>query len=160
MTPGKPPSMNADKRQILSDITDAIHVVSDHVPPSEKIDMDTTLVAGLALESLEVANLFLTLSRRYGGIVSVADFILEVTDNGAISDLSVGRIVDFVANSKQPGHIDSSRAAELDSDATAPLCGNRNAALSSAVAAAGQRCCRTSSRPIRRACPSRNPWGA
>lgn len=151
--------MNADERQILSDITDVIRAVSDHIPPSEKIDLDTTLVADLALESLEVANLFLTLSKRYAGTVSVADFILEVTDAGVISDLPVGRIVDFVANYLRQDHIDSSRA-ELDSESAAPLCASRSAALSSAAADAGPPCCRISSRPMRKACPSKNPWGA
>jgi acyl carrier protein len=103
--------MNTDKRQVLSDIADVIHVVSDHIPPSEKIGMDTTLVADLALESIEVAHLFAALSKRYAGIVSVADFILEVMDTGVISDLPVGAIVDFVADSLQPDHIGFSRDA-------------------------------------------------
>jgi acyl carrier protein len=89
--------MNAAKRQVLSDITDVIHAVSDHVPPAQKIGMDTMLVADLGLESIEVASLFFMLRKRYDGIVSVADLVLEVVETDAISDLKVGRIVDFIS---------------------------------------------------------------
>jgi acyl carrier protein len=103
--------MNSGKRQVLNDIIDAIYAVSDHIAPSENIDMNTMLVADLAFESIEVANLFLTLRKRYDGTVSVADFVLEAVVTGAMSDLSVGRIVDFIADSLQRTKPDPGTAA-------------------------------------------------
>lgn len=84
------------KGQVLSDITEVIHGVSDHVLPSAEIGMETMLVADLGLESIEIASLFFMLGERYVGSASVADFVLEVVDGGALSDLPVGRIVDFI----------------------------------------------------------------
>ena len=113
--------MNADKRQVLSDITDAIHAVSDHVLPSEKIGMNTMLVADLGLESIEVASLFFMLRKRYDGTASVADLVLEVVETGAISDLKVGRIVDFISDSLQSARTDPARADEQDPGIAAPI---------------------------------------
>jgi acyl carrier protein len=94
-----PEPMNADKRQLLEDIAQAIFAVSDHIPPSEVIEMDTMLAADLALESIEVASLYFRLNALYGESVSMADIVLEATGTGLMSDISVGRIVDFIANS-------------------------------------------------------------
>jgi hypothetical protein len=103
----KAPAMNADIRnaselQILADVAQDIRAVSDHIPPSEKIEMDTMLVADLALESIEVASIFFRLSERYQQYVSIADFLLQVVSEELISDLPVGRIVAFIADSAKP----------------------------------------------------------
>jgi hypothetical protein len=104
--------MKAYKRQVLSDITEVIHAVSDHVPPSAEIGMETLLVADLGLESIEIGSLFFMLRERYEDGVSVADFVLEVVDAGALSDLPVGRIVDFITGSARAARADSAAAAE------------------------------------------------
>lgn len=92
-------SMDATKRQVLSEITQTIFTVSDHVPPSQEIDLDTMLIADLALESIEVAAIFTRLHLHYAGSVSIADFIMEMVDAGRIADFPVGAIVDFIAGS-------------------------------------------------------------
>jgi acyl carrier protein len=94
-----PASIDKDKRQILDDITQAIFAVSDNIPPSQKIGMDTLLIADLGLESIEIANLLFRLNAHYSGAVSLADFITEVAGADWGSDASVGGIVDFVAAS-------------------------------------------------------------
>jgi acyl carrier protein len=68
-------SMDTDERQILDDITQLIFAVSDNVPPSQKIDMDTLLIADLGLESIEIANLLFRLNAHYAGAVSIVDFV-------------------------------------------------------------------------------------
>jgi hypothetical protein len=92
-------SMDADRRQILDAITKMIFAVADHIPPSQKIDMGSMLVADLGLQSIELANLIFRLNAHYSGSVSLGDFVVEVAGNDMLSDLPVGGIVDFVANS-------------------------------------------------------------
>jgi hypothetical protein len=92
-------SMDADRRQILDDIRQIIFAVSDHIPPSQKIDMDSMLIADLGLESIEIANVIFRLNAHYSGSVSLGDFIAEVASNDLPPDLPVGGIVTFVADS-------------------------------------------------------------
>jgi acyl carrier protein len=103
-------SLDQDRRQILEDITQAILAVSDNIPPSQKIEMDTLLIADLGLESIEIANLLFRLNARYSGAVSFADFITEVAGADWQSDASVGGIVDFVAASLRVGQAHSGMA--------------------------------------------------
>lgn len=94
---------DVDKRQILDDITQLIFTASDHIPPSQKIEMDTLLIADLALESIEIANFLFRLNMHYSGAISLADFITEVAGDDWQSDVPVGGIVNFVAASIQSG---------------------------------------------------------
>jgi acyl carrier protein len=100
-------SRDAGKGQVLNDITQAIFAVSDHIPPSQKIEMDTKLIADLGLESVEIAGLLFSLNARYSESVSLSDFVVEVTGTYGLSDLSVGSIVDFITDSLRPGTADS-----------------------------------------------------
>jgi hypothetical protein len=104
--------MSAGKCQVLGDIAEIIRAVSDHIPVTEDIRMETMLVADLALESIELASLFVRVRARYGDTVSIADFVLEVVGGGSLSDLRVGRIVEFIADSLQPGGTAQARQAE------------------------------------------------
>jgi acyl carrier protein len=106
------PSTDTDKRQILDDITQLILAVSDNVPPSQQIDMDTLLIADLGLESIEIANLLFRLNAHYSGAVSLADFITEVAGANWQSDVPVGGLVDFVAASLRPDPVDSGMVPE------------------------------------------------
>ncbi len=108
----KSESADADERQILDDITELIFAVSDHIPPSQKIEMDTLLIADLALQSIEIANLLLRLSMHYSGSMSLADFITEVAGENWQSDIPVGSIVNFVVASIQSGRAVSVAPAE------------------------------------------------
>lgn len=96
-------SMDVDKRQVLEDITQLIFAVSDHIPPSQKIEMATLLIEDLALESIEIASLLFRLNMHYSGAVSLADFLTEVVGVNWESDVSVGAVVDFVAASLEHG---------------------------------------------------------
>jgi hypothetical protein len=100
-------SADVDKRQILDDITQLIFTASDHIPPSQKIEMDTLLIADLALESIEIANFLFRLNMHYSGAMSLADFITEVAGDNWQSDVPVGGIVNFVAASIQSGRAGS-----------------------------------------------------
>ena len=111
-------STDVDERQILDDIAQLIFAVSDHVPPSQKIEMGTLLIADLALESIEIANFLFRLNMHYSGTVSLADFITEVAGDNWQSDVSVGGIVDFVAASLQPGRNDSGAPAGASAEPT------------------------------------------
>lgn len=106
-------SADADKRQILNNITELIFAASDHIPPSQKIEMDTLLVADLALESIEIANFLFRLNMHYSGAISLADFITEVAGDNWQSDVPVGGIVNFVAASIQSGRAGSVAHFEL-----------------------------------------------
>jgi hypothetical protein len=89
--------MGVDRNQILSDVAEIIRAVSDHVPPGETIRMDTTALADLALESVEIASIFFRLQARYEGTVSLAEFVIDITSNAPLSDLPVGMVVEFIA---------------------------------------------------------------
>jgi acyl carrier protein len=110
--------MDAGKRQILGDVAQVICAVSDHIPPSKNIEMDTVLVDDLALESVEVASLIYRLNAHYAGAVSMGDFVLEIAGTDRISGLSVGSIVDFIDNSLRMGPSDSVTAPESDVNST------------------------------------------
>jgi acyl carrier protein len=112
-------SIDRDKRQILDDITQAIFAVSDQIPPSQKIEMDTLLIADLGLESIEIANLLFRLNAHYSGAVSLADFVTEVAGADWQSDASVGGIVDFVAASLRPGQAAPGTVPEPGADRAA-----------------------------------------
>lgn len=105
-------SEDADKRQILDDIRQLIFSASDHIPPSQKIEMDTLLIADLALESIEIANFLFRLNMHYSGAVSLADFITEVAGDNWQLDVPVGGIVNFVAASLQSGRAGSVAPSE------------------------------------------------
>jgi acyl carrier protein len=111
--------MGPEERQILDDITQLIFAVSDNVPPSQHIDMDTLLIADLGLESIEIANLLFRLNAHYAGAVSLADFITEVAGANWQSDAPVGGIVDFVAASLRSSHADSGMVPEPGADQAA-----------------------------------------
>jgi hypothetical protein len=89
-----------DNPRVLNDVTQAIFTVSDHIPPSTSITMDTMLIADLALESVEIASLVFRLNMLYS--VSLSDFFLEVSGTERISDFPVGRIVNYITDSLQP----------------------------------------------------------
>jgi hypothetical protein len=112
-------STDVDKRQILDDITQLIFEVSDHIPPSQKIETDTLLIADLGLESIEIANFLFRLNMLYSGAVSLADFITEVAGINWQSDVPVGGIVDFVAASLRPGQGDSGAPPESGAEQAA-----------------------------------------
>jgi hypothetical protein len=112
-------SMDIDERQILDDITQLIFAVSDNVPPSQKIDMDTLLIGDLGLESIEIANLLFRLNAHYAGAVSLADFITEVAGANWQSDAPVGGIVEFVAASLRSSQVDSGLVPESGADQAA-----------------------------------------
>jgi hypothetical protein len=103
---------DVDERQILDDITQLIFTASDHIPPSQKIEMDTLLIADLALESIEIANFLFRLNMHYSGAISLADFITEVAGDNWQSDVPVGGIVNFVAASIRSGRAGSAVPSE------------------------------------------------
>jgi hypothetical protein len=106
-------SADADKCQVLNDVAQVILAVSDHIPPSQKFEMDTMLIADLALESIELASLIFRLGSQYSGSVSLADFMIGIESTGRMPDLSVGSIVDFIADSLQSNPADTVAVPEL-----------------------------------------------
>ena len=112
-------SMDAVRRQVLDDAARVILAVSDHVLPSQKIEMDTMLIADLGLESIEIATLIFRLNAQYSGSVSLGDFVVDVVSADRLSDLPVGSIVDFIADSIQPDQADPGPAPESAATLTA-----------------------------------------
>lgn len=88
--------MGVDRNQILTDVTEIILSVSDHIPPGQPIRMETKLVTDLAIESIEVASIFFRLQARYEGTIKLADLVTEITD-GHTTDLRVGAVIEFIA---------------------------------------------------------------
>lgn len=111
------PTMNSDsadidKRQILDGVTQIIFAVSDQIPPSQQITMGTLLIADLGLESIQIASLFFRLNERYSGAVSLADLIVKATGADWSGDLSVGGLVDFIADSLRADRADAGISPE------------------------------------------------
>lgn len=92
-------SLDECKRQVLSDVTRTLFEVSDSIPPSQKIEMDTMVIGDLGLESIQIANLLFRLHVLYSGAVSFADFISAVAGSDWQLDAPVGTFVEFVAAS-------------------------------------------------------------
>jgi acyl carrier protein len=98
--------MAANPAQILAEIGEMVHIVSDHILPDEPITMDSRLVADLALQSIELVSLVGRIRARYGAAANLATFVAGLGSD-SLTDLRIGQLVEFLAGALDAGEADA-----------------------------------------------------
>ncbi|GAA2505464.1 acyl carrier protein [Winogradskya humida] len=95
--------MPSDSTTILTDVTTMLRSVLGEFGADTEITMATTFGDDLGMESIDVVSLAGRLQARYGSTVNFAYFVSGF-DTTSMTGLTVGRLVDFIADSlrKQP----------------------------------------------------------
>jgi acyl carrier protein len=93
--------MPADKTAILADIDAMVRAVLGEFGTDLDITHASTFRDDLGLESLDVVSLAGRLQARYGDAVNFAQFLAGL-DLKSMTDLRVGQLVDYVAESLAP----------------------------------------------------------
>ena len=101
----------ANPAQILAEIREMLHVVSDHILPDEPITMDSRLLADLALQSIELVSLAGRIRARYGAAANLAAFVTGLGPD--LTDLRVGQVVEFLADALDTGEPDAVQPGNL-----------------------------------------------
>ena len=90
--------MPSDKTAVLADVDSMLRGVLGDFGPDADIALDTTFRDDLGMESLDVVSLAGRLQARYGNSVNFALFVSGL-DVDSLGDLTVGQLVDFIADS-------------------------------------------------------------
>jgi acyl carrier protein len=93
--------MPADKTTILADIDAMLRAVLGDFGTDVEITAASTFRDDLGLESLDVVSLAGRLQARYGDTVNFAQFLAGL-DVASMTELRVGQLVDYVAESLDP----------------------------------------------------------
>jgi acyl carrier protein len=104
--------MTVNPAQILAEIGEMLHAVSDHILPDEPITMDSRFFADLALESIEVVSLVGRIRARYGAAVNLATFVTGLGQD-SVTNLQVGQVVEFIADALDSGEPDAVQPSDL-----------------------------------------------
>jgi len=90
--------MPSDQTAVLADVDSMLRGVLGDFGPDAEIDRDTTFRDDLGMESLDVVSLAGRLQARYGNSVNFALFV-STLDVASVGELTVGQLVDYVAES-------------------------------------------------------------
>jgi len=90
--------MPSDQTAVLADVDSMLRGVLGDFGPDAEITRDTTFRDDLGMESLDVVSLAGRLQARYGNSVNFALFV-STLDVASIGDLTVGQLVDYIAES-------------------------------------------------------------
>ena len=90
--------MPSDQTAVLADVDSMLRDVLGDFGPDAEIAMDTTFRDDLGMESLDVVSLAGRLQARYGNSVNFALFV-STFDVASVGELTVGQLVDYIADS-------------------------------------------------------------
>ncbi|GAB1694537.1 acyl carrier protein [Krasilnikovia cinnamomea] len=90
--------MPSNPTAVLADVDALLRAVLGDFGPDAEITMDTTFRDDLGMESLDVVALAGRLQARYGDSVNFALFVSSL-DVASIGELTVGQLVDYIAQS-------------------------------------------------------------
>jgi acyl carrier protein len=90
--------MPLDQTTVLADVDTMLRDVLGDFGPDAEIGMDTTFRDDLGMESLDVVSLAGRLQARYGNSVNFALFV-STFDVASVGELTVGQLVDYIAES-------------------------------------------------------------
>lgn len=90
--------MPSDQTAILADVTSMLRSALGDFGDDAEITMDTTFRDDLGMESIDVVSLAGRLQARYGTSVNFALFVSGL-DVESVGDLTVGRLVGYIADS-------------------------------------------------------------
>jgi acyl carrier protein len=90
--------MPSDQTAILADVATMLRSVLGDFGDDAEITMDTTFRDDLGMESIDVVSLAGRLQARYGNSVNFALFVSGL-DVESVGDLTVGRLVGYIADS-------------------------------------------------------------
>lgn len=90
--------MSSDRNEILADVAAMLRSVLGDFADDLEITPATTFRDDLAMESIDVVSLAGRLQARYGSAVNLALFVSGL-DAESVGELTVGRLVDYLADS-------------------------------------------------------------
>jgi putative sulfotransferase len=119
--------MTGDQARILAEVSRLLRSVTDSLPPSGEISMQTRLVADLGLDSLDLANLTGRIQVRYGLPADVGPFYAW-REASPFGGLRLGQLIEHIAGVLDGGATSAGArdetgelAARLTEPATRPV---------------------------------------
>lgn len=101
--------MSADRTTILAEVAAILQAVRDHAGVDGEITMSTSFSDDLEMESIDMVSVAGRLQSRYGDAVNFAHFVASL-DLDSLRDLTVGRLVEYIAASLDKAELDQAEA--------------------------------------------------